>query len=368
MKRCMLIVLLALPAGASFAQEAKAPPFEVTVWCRTLGLDPEAVKAFHERVRQIAEYAKETGRGTKRGDKEGWQQWSFEVAGESKFDPGLFQRAFAGVPTKKYELAFTGTAAQDPQTKVIFLTSAKGTAKVKLMNGRRDPFKPEQEVEDIVSRVSAAIAKGRKEFSVKGEIFNHGGTLALLLESFSPDPGSAKEEAHEDPKKAPAEPYSVIVTAKSRFAKGKDGYNELLSKIEKVKPNIRLVSQSPVPGDNAGWEIWKFSIAGEMKLDVSIFPRLFGDIKTSRYELEITGSATRDPKTKIIFVTANGGNVKVKLMNQPRKSVTDEVADSVAKVSEEMDKGTTKFWVRGEIFNHGGTMAILLDNFRGMGK
>jgi hypothetical protein len=248
-----LVMALMLPAAASFVQEPKespAPPFLVDITCRTQGLDPEVVKAFRERIKQISVYAKEINPGAKRTDKEGNELWSFEVAGESKFDPTLFQRAFTDIPCKKFQLTFTGTATQDPQTKVIFVTSAKGTAKVKLMNARRDAFKPEEEVDDIVSRVSASITKGHKEFTVKGEIFSHGGTLAVLLESFSP--GAALVEDKEKPALHP--PYGVTVLAKSRFAQGKQGYIDLLAKIEKLKPRIRMISHSPVPDDNAGWE------------------------------------------------------------------------------------------------------------------
>jgi hypothetical protein len=42
-----------------------------------------------------------------------------------------------------------------------------------------------EEVADTVGKVSAAMEKGKTHFRVGGEIFSHGGTLAIHLESFA---------------------------------------------------------------------------------------------------------------------------------------------------------------------------------------
>lgn len=358
-----LILALVLPSAASFAQEPKdtpAPPFIVDVTCNTTGIDPQIHKAFKQRIKDIAVYAKEIKPGPKRPDKQGWELWSFEVAGESKFDPSIFQRAFADIKCQKFQLTFTGTATQDPQTKVILLTSAKGTAKVKLMNGRRDPFKPEQEVEDIVGRVSAALAKGKKEFTVKGEIFSHGGTLALLLEECSA--GSAIVE--EEKPKAHYPPYVVTVTAKTKFA-GVDKMQALQKRLKDISVYATQVSRQPL-NDNAGWEKWTFEISSENKLDSTLIARAFaGLFQCKRYDVRITGTATQDPQSKIIHLTAFGDKVKAKLMNRPKdaSSPDQQAEDVVSQVSEAIAKGKKHFMVEGELYSHGGALAILVESF-----
>lgn len=168
----------------------------------------------------------------------------------------------------------------------------------------------------------------------------------------------------EEPKKSKHPPCVVIVTAKTRFARWKESYQEFKDRVRKVMPHAELYSREQVPNDNAGWERWRFHVSADSKLDITLFPRIFGDMKVGRYELEITGTVTQDPQTKAIFLTSYGGKVKVKLMNRPKK-VGEEAEDKVAKVLEAMNSGDKPYFtLRGEVFSHGGTFAILVETFQ----
>jgi hypothetical protein len=172
--------------------------------------------------------------------------------------------------------------------------------------------------------------------------------------------------AAQDKPKPQYPPYTVVVLAKVRFMAPKKA-GELQARLDQIKAYARQVSREPVPEDNAGWEQFTFRIWGDSKFDVSILQRAFADVQCKSWELGITGTAVQDPQTKIIVVTSHGGKVKVKLMNRPKKGPNDVVDDRVAKVGEAMDTGRKYFTVQGEIYSHGGTLAILLSDFKDAG-
>jgi len=167
-------------------------------------------------------------------------------------------------------------------------------------------------------------------------------------------------QAAQQPEEIP--PYFAIVTAKSKFAQGKDGYNELLKKANRLGPHVKLLRIEPIEGDNAGWERWRFQVQGDKKLDVSIFPRVFGDIKVKRYDFDLKGTVAQDEKTKAIMLTTMGGGLKVKLMNRPKQAGSnEEPQDHLGKVITLVQEGKKNFSISGEVFNHGGTLAVLLE-------
>lgn len=167
-------------------------------------------------------------------------------------------------------------------------------------------------------------------------------------------------QAAQDPERPP--PYYAIVTAKSGFARGKDGYDELVKRVKRLGPYVKLSRVEEIAGDTAGWERWRFEVHGDRKLDVSVFPRVFGDIKVKRYDLDLKGTAAEDEKSKAIFLTSFGGGLKVKLMNRPKEvGSMEEAKDMVAKVVNFMNEGKKDFSVQGEVFSHGGTLAVLLE-------
>ena len=210
-----------------------------------------------------------------------------------------------------------------------------------------------------MGRVSAAIAQGKKEFTVKGEIFNHGGTLALLLEECS---GTASVE--EQKPKVNGPPYVVTVTAKTKFA-GRDKLQTFEKRLKDISVYARQVYRQPL-GGNAGWEEWTFEISPENKLDSTIIARAYaGLFQTKRFDLRISGTATQDPQSKVIHIVAFGDKVKAKLMNRPRDPSTpdQQVDDVVGAVSEAIAKGKKYFTVEGELYSHGGALAVLLVSF-----
>jgi len=158
-------------------------------------------------------------------------------------------------------------------------------------------------------------------------------------------------------------PYTVFVTAKTKRG-WRETYLQFQERVKKTMPEAKLIGREVSPDDQAGWEVWLFEMTAESKLDLAVFPRLFGEGRMGKIELEITGLAERDPKTKIIWVTARGDKVKVKLMNRPKKDPNEIVEDKVGQVAATMAEGKAYFIVRGEIFTHGATQGILLESFR----
>jgi hypothetical protein len=79
----------------------------------------------------------------------------------------------------------TGTLSQEAQTKKLFITSFSGKTKVKLMNRPKGSFDdPDKKVEDTVGKLADLLAEGKLHFTVSGDIFSHGGTLAVLVETY----------------------------------------------------------------------------------------------------------------------------------------------------------------------------------------
>jgi len=170
-------------------------------------------------------------------------------------------------------------------------------------------------------------------------------------------PGPPQEQKPQHP------PYVVTVTAKTKFARWKETYAEFKDRVKKAMPLAQLIGREAVPNDNAGWERWRFEVSADSKLDIGLFPRVFGDMKVGKMELAIQGEAVVDMKTKIIMLTSFGEKVKVKLMNRPKKDVNDVPENQVAKILEEITGGKKHFSVSGEVFSHGGQLAIFLDTF-----
>lgn len=179
------LVLVAAAVLVSAQEKPKPPSYHVVITAKTGFMAPKKAGELAARLKAIAVYAKQTSRAPVPEDTSGLELWSFEIAGDSKFDLSILQRAFADIQCRKWVLSFTGTATQDPQSKIIFVTSFGGKVKAKLMNRPKKDSTPDQEVADEVGKVSKKIADGKLHFTVSGEIFSHGGTLALLLESFS---------------------------------------------------------------------------------------------------------------------------------------------------------------------------------------
>lgn len=185
MRLAAFAAILAASVPVQSQEKPKYPPYTVVIRAKTKFMAYKKSSEFLARLKQIAVYAKQTGKQEVPGDNAGWEIWSFQIAGENKFDISIITRAFADIQCGKFELAITGTAEQDPKSKNIFVTSYGGKVKVKLMNPRKNENAPDQEVEDRVGKVSEQIAEGKQHFTVRGEIFSHGGTLSILLSEFT---------------------------------------------------------------------------------------------------------------------------------------------------------------------------------------
>jgi hypothetical protein len=363
-------IALALLAQAGTEDKTPAPPFKVVITAKTNTAADVEMRTFEEVLKELKKYAAFISKNPVVVDREAWDAWTFEVAPDKKFDPTPFWHTFINIKCKSYRLSMTGTLSQEATTKKLFITAAMDKAKVKIMNKPKNAFDKETEVEDVVAKMTAGFEEGRLKWKVEGEIFSHGGALALLVDTYAPvglppkgsTPTGSTPKA--EPKKVPPPPFTVTVTAKTRFARGKRTYQDFRDRVEKVKSYCKLVSESPVPNDQAGWEYFTFEISGERNLDLGLFPQLFGDMKCGKFELALVGSITQDPQTKAIFLTSHNAKVKVKILNKP-KQVGTEAEDKVAKFAEAVAATENPyFWVEGEVFNQGGQLSILLDQFR----
>jgi hypothetical protein len=198
-----LAALLAL-LGAAVApfQESpdkpSYPPAILVVTAQTGKLVPGDLQPLLNAIKRMQGFARQTGRVKVPGE---WMEnWTFEISGDKKFDPTPFWGAFAGrFNATKYHLTMTGTLSQEEKTQKLFITTFSGKSKVKLMNRPKNVFdKGEAKAEDKVGQLAGLLKEGKLHFTVAGEIFNHGGTLAILLETYdeapAPPPRSKEEK------------------------------------------------------------------------------------------------------------------------------------------------------------------------------
>jgi len=182
----MVLAVLSTAAAQSKEPQEKPnyPPFIVVVTAKTGKLVPGDLAPLLNAIKQMKGYAEQKSRVKVPGE---WMEaWTFQVPGDKKFDPSPFYAAFAGRPNAtKYYLTMTGTLSQEAQTKKLFITSYSGKSKVKLMNRPKDVFdKEERKDEDIVGKLAQTLGDGKLHYTVEGDIYNHGGTLAVLLDTY----------------------------------------------------------------------------------------------------------------------------------------------------------------------------------------
>ena len=198
-----LIVGAAILATVQAQSEDKPnyPPFTLVVTAQTGKLVAGDLQPLLNSIKRMEGYAKQTSRVKVGGD---WMEaWTFEIVGDKKFDPSLFWSAFAGrFNATKYYLTMTGTLSQEAQTKKLFITSYSGKSKVKLMNRPKGSFDdPDKKSEDMVAKLAEQFAGGKLYYTVSGDIFNHGGTLAIILASYEEAPAPPPPPKPKDDKK-----------------------------------------------------------------------------------------------------------------------------------------------------------------------
>ncbi len=199
---CAAFLAAGLQSGKE-EEKPKLPPFTVVITAKIAGTPEVERQAFERGLKELRGYAKQIARMPIRDDKGMYEQFTFEIAGELKFDPTPLWRAFVNVKCRKYELTLTGTLSQEAQTKKLFITSYSGKTKVKLMNRPKGAFDdPDAKVEDVVGKLAERMtAKGKLHYTVTGELFNSGGALALLLETYDEAPPPPPPPKPKEPKK-----------------------------------------------------------------------------------------------------------------------------------------------------------------------
>ncbi|HKS15864.1 MAG TPA: hypothetical protein VJU16_00975 [Planctomycetota bacterium] len=190
-----LAILAALQSGKP-QEKSDLPPFTLVVTAKTGKLVPGDLAPLIQAIRGMKGFAEQKSRERSRIEGEWLEDWTFEIPGDKKFDPTPFWHAFTRYNARRYYLTMTGTLSQEAQTKKLFLNSFAGKSKVKLMNRPKDVFDKEGKAEDLVAKMAKELEEGRPHFTVSGEIFSHGGTLAILLDSYeeADPPPKPKEE------------------------------------------------------------------------------------------------------------------------------------------------------------------------------
>jgi hypothetical protein len=197
--------LLAAVLLAPAQDEPKLPPFRVVIQAKTGKLVPGDLQPLLLAIARLKGTVEQVGRERVPGDVEWFEAWTFQIPGEKKFDPTPLWTAFSRYNARKYHLEMTGTLSLEAQTKKLFITSYSGKSKVKLMNRPKDMFDKEEKdkkAEDNVAKLAGLLEEGKPHFTVRGDIFNHGGALAILLESFeeAAPPPPPKEKGKEGKK------------------------------------------------------------------------------------------------------------------------------------------------------------------------
>jgi len=201
----MMRLALVVSAVAAAIQSGKAeekpklPPFTVVITALTAGVADKEMQAFKKGLEGLKGYADLVSRipSPPQPKGENFEDWTFRIPGELKFDPTPLWQAFINVRCRKYRLTLTGALSQEAQTKKLFITSYSGKSKVKLMNRPKNSFDdPDAKPADHVAKLSGLLEEGKLHFTVTGEIFSHGGTLAVLVESYekAAPPPKPKEE------------------------------------------------------------------------------------------------------------------------------------------------------------------------------
>jgi len=199
MRLALVVSAVAAAIQSGKAEEKpKLPPFTVVITALTAGVADKEMQAFKKGLEGLKGYAELISRNPspQQTREENFEDWTFRIPGELKFDPTPLWQAFINVRCRKYRLTLTGALSQEAQTKKLFITSFSGKSKVKLMNRPKGQFDdPDKKTEDIVGKLAELFAGGKLHYTVSGDIFNHGGALAILLASYeeaSPPPPPPK--------------------------------------------------------------------------------------------------------------------------------------------------------------------------------
>lgn len=195
-RACLAIVFITAAQSPPPKEKPLYAPFKVVITAKTAGVPDRERQAFEDSMKQLRGYAKLLHKRATGSDE--YEKWTFELSGEKKFDPTRLWQTFINIKCKSYQLSMTGTLSQEEKTRKMFITSYPGNSKVKLMNPSKNRFDdPDKKVEDRVGEITREFDKGNLHFEVTGEIFSHGGTLSIILESFqkaSPPPPKPEEK------------------------------------------------------------------------------------------------------------------------------------------------------------------------------
>jgi hypothetical protein len=194
----LCVAALAAVQSGKEPEKPKLPPFIVVITAKTAGVPPREMEAFLQGLKELKGYAEQRSRAPVGDRTEGWEEWTWVIPGEKKFDPTPLWRAFINVRTKKYQLEVTGVLSLELPAKKLFITSQGDKAKVRLMNRPKNALDdPDIKVEDRVAKLIEHFEAGKLHFKVTGEIFSRGGSLAILMSEYvqvSPPPKPKEEK------------------------------------------------------------------------------------------------------------------------------------------------------------------------------
>jgi len=119
--------------------------------------------------------------------------------------------------------------------------------------------------------------------------------------------------------------------------------------------SLRITGRNPAEAGKTSWELWNFQAAEGWKLDLAVFPALFGkNIQIRRYEISITGEVTADDK-KALWLTHERSGTKIRLANHPKRKADDpEPPDLLKEVEKKVTDGAKRFRVIGDVISNDG--------------
>jgi len=139
-------------------------------------------------------------------------------------------------------------------------------------------------------------------------------------------------------------------------AKSKGVQQAALQKAMKPhEESLRITGRNPAEAGKTTWELWNFQVAEGWKLDLAVFPALFGkSVQIRRFEINISGEVKADEK-KVLWLTHESSGTKLRLANHPKRKADDpEPPDLLQEIEKKLAGGAKRFKVIGDVISNDG--------------
>jgi hypothetical protein len=133
-----------------------------------------------------------------------------------------------------------------------------------------------------------------------------------------------------------------------------------LKNLHPHEESLRVTGRNPAEAGKTSWEQWTFQAAEGWKLDLGVFPTLFGkSYQIRRYEIAIEGEVKPDDK-KTLWLTHLGSGTKLRLTNRPKRKGEDgEPPDIRSSIEADLKEGPKRFRVTGDVVDSDGLTVLM---------